>query len=232
MRVRRLGKFAALTSIAALAISTVVTTPSFAANKAKAVCPKANAKATISGEKYICIKNPYTIETKKTAKLTWTMVACVDAHKVLLGAREDLVKITTSSKDTAVKIDAEIKVLEAALPAKLAAAAVWDAKAIKYRAQAESSTALAVADLAKANQAGINVATKTMWTRAATARTQAATSYKNGAINAERLSAGLKKTQADIDAKKKTRDKVLGYPTVIAPQVDLAKTNRDLICTL
>ena len=94
MKVRRLGKFAALTSIAALAISTVVVTPSFAANKAKAVCPKANATATISGEKYICTKNPYTVETKKTAKLTWTIVACVDAHKVLLGAREDLVKIT------------------------------------------------------------------------------------------------------------------------------------------
>ena len=81
MKVRRLGKFAVLTSIAALAISTVVATPSFAANKANAVCPKANATATISGEKYICTKNPYTVETKKTAKLTWTIVACVDAHK-------------------------------------------------------------------------------------------------------------------------------------------------------
>ena len=150
----------------------------------------------------------------------------------MLGARADLVKITASSKDTAAKLDAEIKVLEAALPANLAAAAVWDAKAIKYRAQADSATALANADLAKANQAGSNAATKTMWTRAATARTQAATSYKTGAINAERLSAGLKKTQTDIDAKKKTRDKVLGYPAVIGPQVDLAKTSRDLVCTL
>ena len=232
MKVHRLGKFATATVIAAMAVSTLIATPSFAANKAKAACPKENVKATIGGEKYICTKNPYTIESKKTAKLTWTIVACVDAHKVLLGARADLVKITASSKDTATKLDAEIKVLETALPAKLAAAAVWDAKAIKYRAQAESSTALAVADIAKANQAGISAATKTMWTRAATARTQAATSYKTGAINAERLSAGLKKTQADIDAKKKTRDKVLGYPAVIAPQVDLAKTNRDLICTL
>lgn len=232
MKVHRQGKFAIALSIAALSISTLIATPSFAANKANAVCPKANALATIGGEKYICTKNPYTVETKKTAKMTWTIVACVDAHKVLIGARADLVKITASSKVTADKLDAEIKVLEAALPAKLAAAAVWDAKAIKYRAQADSATTLANADLAKANQAGINAATKTMWTKAATARTQAATSYKNGAINAERLSAGLKKAQADIDAKKKTKDKVLGYSAVIAPQVDLAKTNRDLICTL
>lgn len=232
MKVHRQGKFAIALSIAALVISTLIATPSFAANKANAVCPKANAKATIGGEKYICTKNPYTVETKKTAKLTWTIVACVDAHKVLLGAKNDLLKITTSSKVTADKLDAEIKVLEAALPAKLAKAAEWDAKALKYRAQAESATALAAADIAKANQAGINAATKTMWTKAATARTQAATSYRNGAINAERLSAGLKKAQADIDAKKKSRDKVLGYSGLIAPQVDLAKTNRDLICTL
>ncbi|MFM8898076.1 MAG: hypothetical protein ACKOFL_04450 [Actinomycetota bacterium] len=225
-KLKSIGKGATLIATTALLMATTAVIPAEAANKAGARCSKANAKAKIGGDNYVCTKNP----TVKNAKLTWVWVGCVDSNKLYVEANSRLKSITESAAQATTMLDTEIAALKADAPTDEAEAKAFDAKAAA--AKTKQANALAEAKTASDNAAKFGATTSAgkQYTTASETWTKAARSYELAAKNFERSAASLRDKINEVTKKEKQKANVA--QTVVNSQTEVKSTleNRKNAC--
>ena len=200
-----IGKGATLFAATTLLMATTAVIPAEAANKAGARCTKANAKAKIGGDSYVCVKNP----TVKNAKLTWVWVGCIDSHKLYLDASARLKTVTDTAAQAITMLDAEITSLKAQAPTDEAEAKVFDQKAVD--AKAKQIAALAEAKVASENATKVGPTTQSgkSYATAAEQWTKAARSYELAMKNFQRSAESLREKINEVTKKEKQKLNVL-----------------------
>jgi len=223
---KQLGRGATLFAATSLLMATTAVIPAEAANKAGAACEKANSKTKISGDNYLCTKNP----TVKNAKLTWVWVGCIDSNKLYLESSARLVTITETAAQAATMLDTEIAALKAAAPADEAEAKVFDQKATDAKAKQAAALLDAKANTDNATKVGASTAAGKQYTTNAATWTKAARSYELAAKNFERSAASLRDKIGEVAKKEKQKVNVLQTVENTKSEVSSTLKNRKQAC--
>lgn len=198
---KTLGRGATLLATTALLVATTAVIPAEAANKAGARCSKANAKTKISGDNYVCTKNP----TVRNASLTWVWVGCIDSNKLYLDASTRLKAITETAAKAITMLDAEIATLKTEAPADEAKAKVYDQKAADARTKQINAQNEAKIAIENATKAGATTSAGKTYSDASATWSKAARSYELAAKNFERSAASLREKINQVAKKERQK---------------------------
>jgi hypothetical protein len=148
---KTIGKVTTLLASTALLMATTAVIPAEAANKAGARCTKANAKAKIGGENFVCTKNPIS----KSSSLVWVWADCLLADRTYKKGVADQKTLVETAAQTKKMLLVDIEGLKSQVAANEAEAKTWDEKAATYKARAAADTAKAAELKASAAAGGV-----------------------------------------------------------------------------
>ena len=142
------SKFAIAISL--VLVAGALTTPATAATKIKAgaSCTKVDSTTKISGDTYVCTKNPLV----KNAKLTWVWTGCITANTQYNDSVARLANLKAGLIDAQAKIDK----LKTEVPADEAKAKEFDAKAADAQAKQDKALAEAATNAADRKSTRLN----------------------------------------------------------------------------
>jgi len=197
----KLGKRVSVIAAMALLTTTTSFIPAEAANRAGGPCTKANAKARIGGDQYVCTKNP----TVKNAKLTWVWSGCIDANKHYA----DSVKRLANLKAGLVTAKAKLDELVGEIPAADAKAKEYDGKIASTQVKLDAAKLKYQASLAKG----------TAYAKATEQWSNAVKSYERAIAGFKRAADNWREKSADVTAQQKRLD--LQSQTIAASELEI-----------
>lgn len=199
--------------------------PATAATKVKAgaSCSKANSTTKISGDVYVCTKNPIV----KNAKLTWVWTGCITANKQYT----DSVARLASLKAGAAAAQAKIDQLKVDVPGDEAKAKEFDAKAAAAKAKQDNALTEAAANAAKVTQYGLTTDAGKAYQKNVDLWNKNATTYGLAVKNFQRAAAALRDKASQIEKEQKKLD--LNNQSIAAANVEISSNNdtRKQACT-
>ena len=204
-------------AIALLLVAGSAYAPATAATKVKAgaSCTKANSTTKISGDIYLCTKNPLV----KNAKLTWVWTGCISANKQY----NDSVARLASLKTAAATAQAKIDELKAGVAGDEAKAKEFDAKAAVAKTKQDNALAEAAANAAKVTQYGATSDAGKAYQKNVDLWNKNANTYGLALKNFQRAAAALRDKAARIDKEQKQLD--LNNQSIAAANVEIASNN-------
>jgi hypothetical protein len=221
-----MGKGATLLAASSLLMAMTAVTPAEAANKAGARCTKANAKAKIGGDNYVCAKNP----TVKNAKLVWLWVGCLESNKLFIDSKARFMSVSDSANQAITMLETAITTLKNEAPSDEANAKVFDQKAADARAKQVAALAEAKTNTDNANKAGLTTDAGKQYATNAATWTKAARSYELAAKNFDRSATSLRDKINEVAKKEKQKQTVLQSVENANVEVQATKQNRKNAC--
>ena len=198
----RIGKKASVVAAMALLTTTTSFIPAEAAVKAGDRCKKEGATLRISGDRYVCTKNPRFPNEKRS----WVWVGCIEANTLYT----DSVKRLDTLKAGLLSAKAKLDELTAEIPAAEAKAKEYDAKIAATQVKLDSAKANYEENRAKG--AAFAKATE-QWNNAVKSYERAIASFKRAADN-------WRDKTSDVTAQQKRLD--LQSQTIAASEVEIA----------
>lgn len=197
----RIGKKATVVAAMALLTTTTSFIPAEAAVKAGDRCKKQGATLKISGDRYVCTKNPRFPSDPRT----WVWVGCIEANTLYTDSITRLESLKTGLVSAKAKLDE----LVAEIPAAEAKAKEYDAKIAATQIKLDS--AKANYDENRAKGAAFAKATE-QWNNAVKSYERAIASFKRAADN-------WRDKSSDVAAQQKRLD--LQTQTIAASEVEI-----------
>jgi hypothetical protein len=146
-----IGKGATLLAASSLLMAMTAVIPAEAAVKAGDRCSKANATIRISGERFVCTKNPAT----KSSRLIWVWNDCLVTHRAYREGLTSQKELEETAAKTISMLKMDIEGIRAQIASNEAEAKTWDAKVVDYTARAAAETSKAAELKASAAKGGI-----------------------------------------------------------------------------
>lgn len=213
---RNKSKLAIAISLLLLAGSFAIPASAATKIKAGASCSKANSTTKISGDSYVCTKNPLV----KNAKLTWVWTGCITANKQYTESVARLATLKSGLVDAQAKIDQ----LKAEVPADEAKAKEFDAKAADAKAKQDKALAEAATNAAKVTQYGASSDAGRAYKKNVDLWTKNASTYELAVKNFQRAAAALRDKATQIEREQKKLD--LSNQSITSATVQI-KSNDD-----